>query len=292
MLTRSHRRLRRTEVATRQSSPSIGSAATPPPSVTLEKAGRMAFVESEPARVTSAMRAMEAALSDPSARAVKVEKIAKKSANSVYKVTLSNGAVGIWKPISGEAMVLRPLSLPPLQQARREVATYVVDRAMGHSARVPPKVLRQLRMPDGTTRKGALIAYVDYMLGRTLDGMDQDTEKQRRYSKIGLLDNVVGNLDPRYDQMIWLHALPIPIDHGLTFPVRHGFGVLYANVVWKFGALSSEDLESLRKLFDVRETVSQELRTLGLSPRSIRLMWDRASRILDEKKTSHFWLKS
>lgn len=113
----------------------------------------------------------------------------------------------VYKPQRGE----RPLwDFPRGTLHRREVATYLVDAALGFVC-VPPTVLR-----DGPLGPGSVQLFVD-PLGRELT----DTETamvERRLPVVAALDVLVNNADRKSAHLLVTAGPSVRgIDHGLTF---------------------------------------------------------------------------
>jgi hypothetical protein len=165
--------------------------------------------------VSSDERALEAGLSDPvpAALATGALEIVGLMPNSSNYTFLARARIGeghtlaIYKPRRGET----PLwDFPEGTLCRREVAAYVVARALGWP-NVPPTVLR-----DGPEGIGSVQLFVDVDPDEhyfTLEGSHAD-----EFRRVALFDHVVNNADRKAghcllgrDGRIWV------IDHGVCF---------------------------------------------------------------------------
>ena len=97
-------------------------------------------------------RHLESLLRDPEAKEVG-KRALKGGSNDNFLVTLSNGASAVWTPTSGEKAGEKPRpNIPRGTQARREEAAFLVDRRLGHLARVPPAVSSGLEGRPGALK--------------------------------------------------------------------------------------------------------------------------------------------
>jgi hypothetical protein len=127
----------------------------------------------------------------------------------------------VYKPARGE----RPLwDFPEGSLAQREVAAYVISRALGWDL-VPPTVLR----PDGPAGPGSLQLFVDADPERHYFRFNQ-AEKQR-LRPAALFDLLINNADRKGGHVLlgesdhlWL------IDHGVCFHVEDKL----RTVIWDF----------------------------------------------------------
>jgi uncharacterized repeat protein (TIGR03843 family) len=131
------------------------------------------------------------------------------ASNATLYAKVSHGAeeiTVIYKPIRGE----RPLwDFPDGTLAQRELATFLIDRALGWNL-VPTTTLR-----DGPFGPGMVQTWID--VDETVDLVDLVHSRHPDLQRIVVLDAVVNNADRKGG-----HLLPLPsgavmaIDHGVT----------------------------------------------------------------------------
>ena len=238
---------------------------------------------------------MEARLADPEATEVARYRLGG-GVNGTYVVVLSNGAVGVWKPVERESQQKLRSQVEEDHQGRREVGAYMVDQAMGHLARVPPAVFRKLG-----EQEGALLAYVPDAATAKLSptsGAVLSDPSQPGYRRLAVFDHTIGNLDRhRSNWMVITEAAepspteaanPVPIDHGLCFPLKHGQKGGNFNVSRQVD-LGDEERAGLQGLMAHRETLTAGLQALDIKPEAIDAMYERAQTMLDLGKTTNAW---
>lgn len=228
------------------------------------------------------MQACERLLEDPAATVVAKRQLC--GSNGVFVVTLSNGVTGIWKPDAMETRDRVRPQVPPGRQSERERAAYLVDRRLGHLARVPPCVQRKLEGKPGVltllvpeTRSARKWPDRQALLA-SLPSADRRA--------VALFDHVVGNLDRHGGN--WLldpQGRVVPIDHGLCFPIASG----------RQGTTVNFDFSE-----PVRLTLEERCRLQGLLSHcgelepllggpAVQAMRDRVSAILQTGATSDAW---
>ena len=181
----------------------------------------------------------------------------------------------VYKPARGE----RPLwDFPEGTLAQREVAAYVVSRALGWDL-VPPTVLR----PDGPAGAGSLQLFVDADPERHYFTFTE-AEKQR-LRPVAVFDLLINNADRKGGHVLlgesehmWL------IDHGVCFHAEDKL----RTVIWDFVGepIPRELLAALRRL---RQALLDDgaLRTeLGglLAAEEVEALQGRADRLLRLKR--------
>ncbi|MCJ7677468.1 MAG: SCO1664 family protein [Anaerolineales bacterium] len=181
----------------------------------------------------------------------------------------------VYKPARGE----RPLwDFPEGTLAQREVAAYVVSRALGWDL-VPPTVLR----PDGPAGAGSLQLFVDADPERHYFTFTE-AEKQR-LRPVAVFDLLINNADRKGGHVLlgesdhlWL------IDHGVCFHAEDKL----RTVIWDFVGepIPRELLAALRRL---RQALLDDdaLRTeLGglLAAEEVEALQGRADRLLRSKR--------
>lgn len=232
------------------------------------------------------MSELEQKIRDPQATEVGKRRI-RGGTNANYLVTLSSGASVIWTPKAGEqeSGVLRR-HIPKGTQSKREEAAYVVDRRLGHLARVPVAVSGTLEGREGSLK---------LLVSQAQDAKQTDSENGEKpishsdYRRIALFDHVIGNLDRHSgNYLLDDQGRPVPIDHGLAFPVKNG-GQGFSN--FHFSAsfpLNEKEKSQLRDFLSQRESVSAELDNL-LEPDALGAMFERVERMLELGWVSHEW---
>jgi hypothetical protein len=120
--------------------------------------------------------------------------------NGSYKVTLSNGAVGAWKPADEEPNRRIRDHIPPQTSYLREAAAYDVAKAVGVHDLVPPTVIREINGKIGSMQEfqqGAKVALDTYVrnpyLGRMPGPETFDGEKD--LARAAAFDVLIGSTD-------------------------------------------------------------------------------------------------
>lgn len=127
----------------------------------------------------------------------------------------------VYKPTKG----VRPLwDFPSPTLARREVAAYLVDRALGWNL-VPPTVFRL----DGPFGAGSIQAFIEH--DPEYHYFNFKVEDRQRLRPVALFDLLINNADRKgshilidSNQKIWL------IDHGICFHVQEKL----RTVIWDY----------------------------------------------------------
>lgn len=226
------------------------------------------------------MAVFEARLRDPQAVETGKQRI-RAGSNGNYLVSLSTDVAAVWTPTATESRAgeFRP-HLEEKRMAQREEAAYVVDRFLGHLARVPPCVASGL---EG--RAGALKLFVP--CGPCAERGTEVGEED--YRRIAIFDHVIGNLDRHHGN--WLvdeTGRPVPIDHGLAFPLANGDqGHTNFNFDRTF-ELNDEEQARLAGFLERRDEVARELSPL-LNPRAVAAMFERVEAMLATGRVSHAW---
>lgn len=203
--------------------------------------------------------------------------------NANYLVSLDNGIAAVFTPSKGEQAPgpARP-NLEPGRLAQREEAAYLVDRRLGHLARVPPVVAGGL---DG--RAGALKLFVPRVPPdnpeQALDQMDPAD-----YRRLALFDHIIGNLDRHSRNWLVDEGRPIPIDHGLAFPLKNGPQGAMNFAFNKVFRINAEERKLLTDFAAARGEVEQELSHL-LAPPALDAMFERVEAILSSGEVNHQW---
>ena len=181
----------------------------------------------------------------------------------------------VYKPARGE----RPLwDFPDGSLAQREVAAYVVSRALGWDL-VPPTVLR----PDGPAGPGSLQLFVDADPERHYFSFS--SEEKQRLRPAAAFDMLVNNADRKAGHVLlgaqghlWL------IDHGVCFHAEDKL----RTVIWDFtGEAIPEDLladiRSFRRALVHDAALQKELGGL-LLPEELAALSTRANRLIRSRR--------
>jgi len=194
--------------------------------------------------------------------------------NYTFLVRVSSGhqaMPAVYKPARGE----RPLwDFPEGSLAQREVAAYVVSRALGWDL-VPPTVLR----PDGPAGPGSLQLFVDADPERHYFTFS-DEEKQR-LRPAAAFDLLINNADRKAGHVLlggqghlWL------IDHGVCFHAEDKL----RTVIWDFAgeAIPDDllgDIRSFRRGLTRDGALKDELSGL-LAPEELDALRARTGRLI------------
>lgn len=241
-----------------------------------------------PQVVKSIFQLIESDMADPDVHVVRSKELGGGMNNTRF-VVLSNGLRAVWKP--SERPFTRRLrrNVPLGTQDERDGAAYLVDKKLGHLAKIPPTVIREL---DG--EPGVLTFYV---------GNSDLSEKRYEAanihlfepevaseSPVSLLDVVIGNLDRhRHNWLISRTEEVVPIDHDLTFPERNG---MQGWVNYNFHRpleLDTASRERLENFLEQREEVAAEVEPL-IGKRATGAMFRRVKMLLSSGETGTDWL--
>lgn len=208
--------------------------------------------------------------------------------NRSYLVELDTGPVAVWKPKAGQKPGKSRNQLHPNQnEGKVEAAAYLVDRALGHLARVPPASSSGL---EG--REGTLCLY----LPQTTPAKDLG-ERDMLYSllkpedtrRITLFDHVIGNLDRHGGN--WLidpKGRPIPIDHGLAFPLGNENQGFHNFDFSETFMLNPEETARLQQFTEQRPEIEGQLQGL-LSSAAVDAMFERVEKMLQSGSICQQW---
>lgn len=229
------------------------------------------------------------ALSDPDATVLRKRKLGG-GINGSFVLELSNGAKAVWKPSAAEHMKQMRDCIEGDHQARREAAAFLVDGWLGHLARVPPTLYREV---EGEA--GALMAFVE---GKPAASERREANSPPRrsdgpeyedYRRIAIFDHVIGNLDRHSGN--WLvknDGALVPIDHGIAFPLHNGAPGHHKFAFYRPLKLRESELAALRNLLDHREQVAAQLEPL-LAQESVHAMFERVDVMVAKGTTDHGW---
>jgi hypothetical protein len=211
-----------------------------------------------------------------------------KPGKGCYLVELDTGPVTVWKPKAQQRPEKDRVQMGRVHQGKRERAAYLVDRFLGHLARVAPATENGLAGRAGTL---ALFVPEGTPAANTAAGKKATLESLRPedYRRIALFDHIIGNLDRHGGN--WLvdtAGRPIPIDHGLAFPASNG-SQGFAN--FDFGKdfeLNSTEKQLLQRFCLQRKQIDKELSPV-LERRAIEAMFERVERMLQRGATDSWW---
>jgi len=194
--------------------------------------------------------------------------------------TTPEGASILWKGPERGRQLRR--NVPRHSENGREVAAYLVDKELGHYARVPPTIVRD----DGIAT---------FIVGgaKSLDDASQwllSNEDAEGYRRIALFDQIIGNLDrhPR-NFLLTEEGRTVPIDHGLAFPTSNGFQGMGMNYSFsKTVRLQSDEKKMLGDFVERRSQIEKRL-SACLEPEAIDAMFERVESMLEEGRTTSGW---
>ena len=187
-------------------------------------------------------------------------------------------------PTSSRAATTRLALIPQGTQAKREEAAYLVDRQLGHFARVPPAVSTGLEGREGSLK--LLMSEISE------DQSDRASFPPNDVRRMALFDHIIGNLDRHSGNFLKSRDdRPIPIDHGLAFPTANGE---QGHVNFHFDAtfqLNPAEKSMLKTFKKDRSKVEKDLSGL-LEPEAVEAMYQRVDRMLELGWISHEWRKA
>ncbi|MGW4720507.1 hypothetical protein [Nocardia sp. NPDC004260] len=214
----------------------------------------------------------------PSRRGGAEPRIKEEHSNDVYLLRSTDGDLNIYKPISGENLDLTVTSagsvgIPkrPGEYAKREVAAFRVDEALGFGL-VPPTAM--VRGPKGW---GSVQQFVPST------GARNPTEYPKlQQQRMAAFDYIIGNTDrhPYGNFRTDLNGNIVAIDHGLAFPETPEF---FASSLDPFGSryqgipFDSEVLDAVRAVDPAHVRVA--LNDLKLRPSAVDRVIDRLTEV-------------
>ncbi|MBI3928439.1 MAG: hypothetical protein HY319_23055 [Armatimonadetes bacterium] len=200
-----------------------------------------------------------------------------------YLVSVDTGLTAIWSPRAFQRSEKSRDRLEKGQEERREVAAYLVDKHLGHYARVPPQVLAELDGRPGTL--GLFVPAASFGDNRaSLEKMAPED-----YRRLALFDHVIGNLD-RHDSN-WLldyDGRPVPIDHGLAFPLENSDQGFHNFCFDRSFPLDRDELAMLGDFLARRREIQEDLAPY-LDARAIAAMFQRVERMVDSGGVDSWW---
>jgi uncharacterized repeat protein (TIGR03843 family) len=193
-----------------------------------------------------------------------------RSSNSTFLARVADGPdelLGVYKPRDGEA----PLwDFPDGTLYRREVAAYVVARALGWP-RVPPTLER-----EGPYGVGSVQRFLPFDPHEHYFTMQDDPNREAVFRRVAAFDVVINNADRKSGHCLLAEDGQLFfIDHGVCFSSEPKL----RTVIWDFVGepIAHRDLEDLRRLGDAldggptRERLDQLLEASELSATRARL---------------------
>jgi hypothetical protein len=233
------------------------------------------------------MRVVETALADPEAELLPRVGFLCTGVNGSYVAQLSNGLWVVWKPAGKENQSRLRRHLPPGQQGPREAAAYDLDRRMGHLARIPPAVFRELGGDVGaviffnqdavTLRKAPFRERARLLAGGG------------EYGNFAVFDHTSGQLDRHPDNVLYPWCL---CDQGLAFPLENGEQGDHNFLFSKLVELDDRQLAALRALQAQEREVFAAHSETGIPPAATEAMFERTTRMEKAGRTLNDWRRS
>lgn len=192
-----------------------------------------------------------------------------------------SGLTYLWKA-KEQGQKLR-WNVPRHSENKREIAAYLVDKHLGHYARVPPSVL---------SSKGEISTFIVDKAKARCDSVPWLLEHPETdgYRRLAIFDNIIGNLDRHSGNFLTTkEGRIVPIDHGLAFPTKNedqGSSVNYS--FDKDTQLTQAESLMLSSFAADREIVTKQLREY-LEPEAISAMFDRVETMLEKGQTDSDW---
>lgn len=191
-----------------------------------------------------------------------------------YALLLDGGVLVMVKPVSGSAMADERV-------CRNEVAAWVVARALGWADMVAATVMREVPSPDDP---GHVLAALQVIWPPPLEFLPSlDDLPDEDIWRAAIFDFITGPTDRQNNN--YLGRGPRPnlrlalIDHGLSFRLRYGFGVISDFIDSKVGHDVPEDILDRVESFLADDAAQAELRDL-LEPGCYAGMFDQARLLL------------
>lgn len=254
--------------------------------------------KSSAAAKSQAAETIEKALVDPNAKVVFSHKIGEGISHS-ETVQFDNGVKAVWKRDGAARSVTSDTHMRHINQANssgNEVAAYLVDKAMGHPAGVPPTVLHQDGGVSGTLQffKGDTRRPWDFQPGTALDNAHNQSlpfkGSMDGNRSVNILDNVIGNVDRHRGN--WLDTKrgdTLPIDHGLAFPEKNApQGIHNSKFFTDTIQLNDAEKSALQGLITRREELTSQLTPL-IGDKSVQTMYERIESMLQKGETYGSW---
>ncbi len=199
--------------------------------------------------------------------------------------TSPGGISYLWKAKESGKNQLRR-NVPPATENNREIAGYLVDKRLGHYARVPPTIENSIDGEKGiTTFIVGDAKSLDDASGWLIGNKDTDA-----YRRMAIFDQVIGNLDRHNRNFLTTdEGRIVPIDHGLAFPTKNGFQGSAINYAFsKKIKLNESEVQMLKDFGAQKDDISQELSSY-LEPQAIDAMFERVEQMVEKKRTTSGW---
>ena len=232
------------------------------------------------------MSKIESYVADPSA-STSQRVVLEEGTNGVSVVSLTNKAVGVWKPTAAEYPEQTRLNLEPDHQARREAFAYFLSKNLGHLGRVPPTIYREIDGEAGVISalsRGTLPGTHSPMLGDVLAN-----PKDPIYQELAVFDCIIGNLDRHSGNLLIGDGAALAIDHGMAFPLDHGdqgeMNFLFAAQV----ELTPVQSEAIASLLKRKDEVREEADRLQIAPVAVDRMFERMERMVATGVADESW---
>ncbi len=255
-----------------------------PPQVTLVRKLNDGAVQGE--ALDKVMGKIEGYVTDPKASGVQ-RVVLEEGTNGVSVLSLSNRAVGVWKPSAAEYPEQARLNLEPDHQARREAFAYFLSKRLGHLGRVPPTVFRDIDGESGTLSalsRGTMPGSHSSQLAGVLADPTHPV-----YQQLAVFDCIIGNLDRHSGNLLFAKDTALAIDHGMAFPLAHGEQGEMNFIFDAQVALTSDQKVAIAELLKDKEAVRAEALELTVAPEAVELMFERMETMLKLGTTYDGW---
>lgn len=183
----------------------------------------------------------------------------------------------VYKPCKGE----RPLwDFEQGTLCKREVAAYLMSRALGDWVSIPPTVYRKASLGWGSLQQ---FIHADYEIHYFT--LKDDPEYQPVFKKLALFDYLVNNADRKGGHCLLDHQGKLwAIDHGLAFHTDYKL----RTVIWEYAnqSIAPEALKALETFRNTFTPVSSSYLALSqlISPAEIEGFLHRLDNLLTSKK--------
>lgn len=255
-------------------------------------------VRSSAAEKAKAAESIEKTLLDPNAKMMDSHSLGEGISRADH-VSLDNGVTAIWKRDGVAQSAVDRDHMRHINQANssgNEVAAYLIDKAMGHPAGVPPTVLHTENGVKGTLQffKSETKRNWDFKPGNPLENAENHVLPFRGSMEgnrnLNVLDNVIGNTDRHRGN--WLDTKrgdTLPIDHGLAFPELNApQGKHNSKFFTDTIQLNDTEKSALQGLIARREELTGQLTPL-IGDKSVQMMYERIETMLQKGETYGAW---
>jgi len=201
------------------------------------------------------------------------------------KVTLADGEVGVYKPLSGEAGMLANTAGGDLY--KREVAAYDVSKSLGWDDLVPETVVKK-----GPVQTGSVQKWVDGTIAAETSSGTMDMIRQWEKERLYAFDLIIGNGDRHGGNFMITTANKNikAIDNGFAFftdkaDAAINFRPFYSN--YEDALISIRVKNAVKKLLKDKVALTKKLKALGLEKPAIDLLFQRSKNISKLTKYHH-----